>query len=189
MKTFTLAITACLGFAFLSTAGASQALAHPPYYYNIHGDRLGWVVPDHVFYSVNRSYHDYDLVHVRRVPARGSASFEFILEKHGRFLTVYADHSGRIMRSTWLLVSPFASHYCDSHCGFHGDHYKRYYRPRPIVVRQRSPHYHGHKKGHGHKHAYEKQDTPKEHNRGDNSNEKDKIERRDDSNGYRRGRA
>ncbi len=187
MKTSTVFFGSLLSLSFLVIIATTEAFSHPNHYYNRHGERLGWEVPEHVLYSVNRAYYNYDLVHVRQVRSGRFVDFEFVLERRGRFLAVYADHHGRVLRSTWIASAPFVSHSCDMYCGFHGDQYQRYYRPRPVVIVNNRPPYgnHGHGKGHGHgKNKHWDSDDHKHDYRGKNNNYKEY-----DSDGYRRGRS
>ncbi len=186
MKTSTIILSVSL----VVLLGTTEAFSHPNRYYSVYGDQLTWDVPQSVLYRVNRAFYGYDLVHVRQVPYRGFVDFEFILESRGRFVAVSVDHYGRILSTTRIMNAPFAHHICDVYCGFHGDHYRRYYRARPSMGHNPHKHYgNGGGKGHGH---YKKQNGNDHDHRDDNRN--DEYRGHDDdkhdtgSKGYRSGR-
>lgn len=199
MKTFTIILSVSL----VVLIGTTEAFSHPNRYYSVYGDQLTWDVPQSVLYRVNRAFYGYDLVHVRQVPYRGFVDFEFILENRGRFVAVSVDHYGRILRTTRIMNAPFAHHICDVYCGFHGDHYRRYYRTRPDGGRPgggrpdggHNPHNH-YGKGNGKGHGHYKNNNWSDHDhdrRDDNRNEEyrghDDDKRNTGRNGYRSGRA
>ena len=191
-------------FVLLATA---NAFSHPGHHYSGYGDEFGWTVPRQVLFSVNSSYYDYDLVHVRQIVSRGYTDFEFILEKRGYFIAVYADRYGRILRSTRVVDTHFAMHSCDMYCGFHGSKYQRQYRPHPTVIINSRPSYHQHGNGKGYGYGHNKARERDEHKHGGkgqgygNDKAREKDGHRDgyrgsdngykehNSDGYRRGRS
>lgn len=167
MKTSTL----ILSLSLLVLVSTTEAVSQPSFafYYSSYGDQLSWNVPQAVMYKINRSYYGYDVVHVRQVPYRGFIDFEIILENRGTFLSVNIDHYGRILNSVQIVNSHFAHHICDSYCGFHANHYQRYYRPRPVVVANK---YHYYNKGYGHGKDHHDKYHHNDHHYGNNNHQK-----------------
>jgi len=185
MKTSTIILSVSLVVLLATT----EAFSHPNHYYSVYGDRLAWDVPQSVIYQVNRTFFGYDIVHVRQVPYRGFVDFEFILEDRGRFLSVSVDHYGRILHTARIMSAPFAHHICDVYCGFHSNHYSRYYRPRPSMGHSPHKHHEGSANGYG---TYKKNDGHDYDRREDDRNEgyrgQTNGRKHHDSNGYRPGR-
>ena len=208
MKTSTFLQRTFLGLSFFVLLTTANAFSHPGHHYPGYGDHFGWSVPKQVLLTVNQSYYDYDLVHVRQIVSRGYTDYEFILEKRGYFIAVYADRYGRILRSTRIVDTHFAMHSCDMYCGFHGAKYQRQYRPQPTVIINSRPTYHKHGNGKGYGHGHNKNrewDNHKHgkgkgngygHNKGHERNDNEHGYRESDngykehnSDGYRRGRS
>ncbi len=152
MKTSTL----ILSLSLLVLVNTTEAISQPSFsfYYSNYGDQLAWNVPQPVMYKIHRSFYGYDVVHVRQVPYRDFIDFEVILENRGAFFSVNIDHYGRILNSVQLVNTHFAHHICDSYCGFHANHYRRFYSPRPVVIVNKYDHHHQHGNGYAYSKNY-----------------------------------
>jgi len=151
MKTSTL----ILSMGLLVLVSTTKAVSQATFYFNSYGDQLAWNVPQAVLYKLGRSYYGYDIVHVRQVPVRGFTNFEVIIESNGRFVMVNIDHYGGILNARQIVYNHFDHHICDLYCGFHANHYQRFYRPRPVVVVNKYHHHnHGHGYGYGNGHQH-----------------------------------
>lgn len=190
MKTSTFLQRTFLGLSFFVLLATATAFSHPGHYYSGHEGGFGWTVPRQVLLTVNSSYYDYDLVHVRQIVSRGYTDYEFILEKRGYFIAVYADRHGRILRSTRIVNTHFAMHSCDMYCGFHGAEYQRQYRPHPTVIINARPPYHKHGgKGKGNGHGYGHNKVRERDDGGHGYRGGDNGYKEHNSDGYKRGRS